>query len=365
MKRIIFGIGLLVMTGFIYAQAETAEWNWTQVSVSSNHTAAIRADGTLWTWGKNDQGKLGDGTTNDSSVPVQVGTATNWISVAAGGIYTAAVRADGTLWAWGSNLYGQFGNGNRGFFSEGNQHRIHGNLTPVRIGTATNWASVYSGGRLTIALRTDGSLWGWGILGFNGFTIHDYGTTPVRIGTVWASVSVGTSHVAAISRDGSLWSWGHNRNGQLGDGTTIERTAPVRVGTDTDWASVFAGYSHTVAIKKNGTLWAWGNNDYGQLGNETQISVFTPVQIGTDTDWASVSVNSGWGYNRAVKTNGELWGWGGGRRLSTPVRIGTDSNWASAFARGVIRKIDGTLWVCENIDEKWIIRPYLTQDIFD
>src|SRR5579872_4197543 len=168
---------------------------------------------TLWAWGYNGYGQLGDGTSTDHHSPEQIGTDANWAQVSAGGLnFTVAIKTEGTLWAWGFNNDGELGDGT-----------TTGRDSPEQIGTDTNWAQVSAGDSDTLAVRTDGSLWGWG---FNG-------------------------------------------NGQLGDGTTTGRNSPEQVGTDINWAQVSAGYSHTLAIKTDGTLWAWGFNGDGELGDGT------------------------------------------------------------------------------------------------
>jgi YD repeat-containing protein len=157
---------------------------------------AVKTDGTLWAWGYNGFGELGDGTTTQRVTPVQVGTDTRWASVAAGQWHTVAVKTDGTLWAWGNNSYGQLG--------DGTTTQRH---APVQVGIDTNWASVAG------------------------------------------SVAAGYGHTVATKTDGTLWAWGYNASGQLGNGTTTQRVTPMQVGTDTHWASVAAGFYHTIGLR--------------------------------------------------------------------------------------------------------------------
>jgi len=284
-----------------------AATNWASVTASGTHTVAIRTDGTLWAWGRNWHGELGDGTTITLRInPTQIGTATSWASVSAGHGRTVAIRTDGTLWAWGRNWYGELGDGTT----------ITPRINPTQIGTATNWTYVSAGSMHTVAMRTDGTLWAWGnnSRGQLGDDTITHRNTPVQIGTYtdWAYVSAGSEHTIAIKTDGSLWAWGSNSRGQLGDGTTIDRSTPVRIGTATNWAYVSAGQSHTMAIRTDGTLWAWGCNSHGELGDRTTTSRNTPVQIGTDTDW--VSITAGGLHTAAIRRNGTLWAWGWGNR---------------------------------------------------
>jgi alpha-tubulin suppressor-like RCC1 family protein len=321
---------LAILTALLFAAFPPAPLEaqaWAYVSAGVAHGAAIATDGSLWTWGNNNSGQLGIGTSGwdtDTNIPVRVGTDTNWALVSVGATHTVAVRTDGSLWAWGSNWRGQLGIGTSGRGTDTN--------TPVRVGTDTNWASVSAGWEYTMAIRTDGSLWAWGDNNWWRLGIGTSGNphTPTRVGseTDWASVSAGWDHTAAVKTDGTLWTWGRNDRGQLGIGTSgEERTVPTRVGTGANWASVSAGPSgehpfangvvyltgsHTAAVTTTGELWVWGTNTWGQLGDGTGgTSNFhtSPIRIGADSNWASVSV--GWNRTAAIKTDGTLWLWRG------------------------------------------------------
>jgi len=276
---------------------------WSQIGASSggSHTIALKRDGTLWAWGENDYGQLGDGTFIDRRSPVQTGADTDWTRISAGGFHTMALKSDGTLWAWGHNDYGELGDGT--FIDR---------RSPVQTGADTDWAQISAGGHHTIALKSDGTLWAWG---YNSSGQVGDGTvvdrrSPVQIGTDtdWTRIFAGGFHNMALKSDGTLWAWGRNSEGQLGDGTFIGRNSPVQIGADIDWAQISAGGFHTIALKNDGTLWAWGYNDEGQLGDGTVVDRRSPVQIGTDTDWAQIS--AGGYHTMAVKNDGVLWGWG-------------------------------------------------------
>jgi len=270
-----------------------------KISAGEAHVMFIKSDGSLWAWGANNYGQLGDGTDINRSTPVRVGTDSNWSAVSAGNAHTVALKSDGSIWAWGSISQGQTGAGIgifNGYIS-----------TPRRIGTDTNWAAISAGNAHTVALKKDGSLWAWGWnssgqLGDNS-SIDRYAPVRVGTGTNWSAISAGDSHTVAMRTDGSLWAWGSNIFGQLGDGTTRYRYAPVRVGTETNWAAISAGFVHTIALKKDGSLWSWGTVLYGG----TQDS-YTPIRVGMETTWAAIS--AGTHHNTALKKDGSLWAWG-------------------------------------------------------
>jgi len=267
------------------------------------HTVAIKSDGTLWAWGTNDSGQVGDGTIANKNVPIQIGTEKDWAVVSAGGYHTVAIKTDGSLWAWGRGTYGQLGYG-----GSGNEYE------PIQIGYDHNWAVVSSGGDHTIAIKSDGSLWAWGLnsLGQLGIGTYSNRYNPSQIGLSydWNIVSAGDEFTVATKNNGSLWAWGRGAEGQLGDGThgsSALKNVPAQVGSDVDWADVSAGLSHTLAIKTDGSLWAWGSNGSGELGDGTFVGKYIPTKIGTDENW---NVESAKWQSMAIKTDGSLWIWG-------------------------------------------------------
>ncbi len=281
--------------------------NWASISCGVFHTAAVKTDGTLWTWGNRLYGKLGINTTAiDKSSPDQtISGGTNWSNVACGYGNTNAIKTDGTLWTWGYNAYGQLGD-----------NTIINKSSPIQtISLGTNWLSV-SGGRGHIAaLKTDGTLWTWGYnnfgqLGDNTTTNKSSPVQTIAYGTDWASVTCGEYHTAAVKTDGTLWLWGLNSNGQIGDNTLTNRSSPVQTASGgTIWASVAGGSGHTVATKTDGTLWTWGLNSSGELGINNVSRRFAPVQtISGGTDWSKIAC--GLSYTMAIKTDGTLWLWG-------------------------------------------------------
>jgi alpha-tubulin suppressor-like RCC1 family protein len=275
---------------------------WNIVSAGKDFTMAIKNNGTLWAWGSNTSGKLGVGGTSLRTVPTQVGTATDWEYVAASeGDYTLAIKNNGTLWAWGANNNGQLGNGS----TTGTAI-----LTPIQIGTDTTWTNVAAGLSHTVALKANGSLWCWGVGGILGDTTTFNKYVPTQVGSAlnWQNITAGKRHTLASKTNGTLWSWGDNQAGQLGDGTTVAKKIPTQIGTATSWNTFSAWENSSVATQTNGTLWTWGGNTYGQLGDGTVNNKSTPFQIGTDTDWMELSI--GQSNTSAVKITGTRLAWG-------------------------------------------------------
>ena len=321
---------------------EAAAAGTLSIAAGGIHTLAIKSDGTLWAWGANEYGQLGDGTGTDKHSPVQIG-ADHWISIAAGGVHSLGIKSDGTLWAWGANGVGQLGDGT-------------GTLkaSPVQIG-GDHWISITAGEGTSLGLKSDGTLWAWG---YNEYGQLGDGTTvtklsPVQIGTDhWYSIAAGGYHTLGLKSDGTLWAWGSNAYGQLGDGTTIDKHMPVQIST-AQWDSITAGCSHSLGLKSDGTLWAWGANEHGQLGNRTTTEKHSPVQIGT-AHW--VTIATGAFHNLGITSNGTLWAWGynnygqlGNRTTRdgrSPGQI-SKGQWVSISAgeyHSLGVKSDGTVW---------------------
>jgi len=212
--------------------------DWYQVSVGYVHAGAVKTDGSLWTWGDALNGRLGlNGPDVDESSPVQVGALTNWSQFSAGNNFSAAVKTDGTLWAWGRNNSGTVGDGTR-----------INRSSPVQIGSLTNWSQVSVNQSVCAAVKTDA--WGRNNTGKLGDNTIISRSSPVQVGalTNWSQVSSGNSHSAAVKTDKTVWTWGDNSPyGNLGDGTVVDRSSPVQVGALSIWSEVSAGSGQTLA----------------------------------------------------------------------------------------------------------------------
>ena len=207
---------------------------WSKIANGKYHSIAVKTDGTLWSWGRNYEGQLGLGTSGpgtDKSSPNQVGALTNWLKISCGSYHTLAVKTDGTLWSWGTNSDGRLGDGTTVDRS-----------SPVQVGALTTWSIIGPGGTSSFATTTAGALYSWGAnsqgqLGQGNTTAF---SSPKQIGalTTWAVVNGCILSCCAIKTDGTFWSWGRNAEGQLGLGNTTYYSSPKQVGSLTSWGSL-------------------------------------------------------------------------------------------------------------------------------
>ena len=353
--------------------------SWSQIILAVFASMAIQPNGTLWTWGLNGDGQLGDGTRVSKSSPAQTSAGGSWIMATVGTNYAAGIRTDGTLWTWGYNSSGELGSNNR-----------IGRSVPQQVGTSS-WTFIKANrnvvsGTYMNGITTSGALFGWGNnISWNipEGTTTGYRSSPIQIGTsswsflgdnsnacfgatinnvtfTWGSGGSGangldtagngssrpvflrsltdswddvkvTSHVVALRKGGNLYAWGFNAQGQLGDGTQINRSSPIQVGTSS-WSQIATGVLNSYGLLNN-NLYSWGDNSYGQIGDNTTATYLSPVQIGTSS-WTTI--NAGYYTAYATDTSNKLfaWGYGGDGSIgnntainySSPVQIGTN-NW--------------------------------------
>jgi len=274
--------------------------NWALVSdgdgSSTPHNIGTKTDGTLWAWGDGSQGALGQNNRTDRSSPTQVGTDTTWpkdgisCRIVNGYTQTASIKTDGTLWMWGAGGGGALGLNNTTARS-----------SPTQVGTDTNWKAIAFRGMYCVnALKTDGTLWSWGANehGSSGQNLGDnigYRSSPTQIGTGtdWSQLTAGNGRyqfsVGALKTNGSLWTWGINSSGGLGLNDILSRSSPTQVGTDTTWNFVLAQRNNNlIATKTDGTMWTTGNGEYnGQNNSDENLS--SPVQLGTSTTWTQIN----------------------------------------------------------------------------
>ena len=332
----------------------------TQTAAGGSSSYVIRADGSLWAWGNNFYGQVGDGTKINALAPEQIGI--NYTAVAAGTVHTLALKSDGSLWAWGSNKYSQLGVITTAEGCGLDPDSYYGcSTTPKQVGTG--YAAVAAGRDHSVALKADGSLWAWGDNSYGQLGDPTTGGTnvPRRIGTSYTAVAAGYGHTVALKSDGSLWAWGDNSYGQLGDGTTTASPVPKQISID--YSAISAKGNVTVALKADGSLWAWGDNFYGQLGVVTDETCGNYARPCTRTAKlvgnAYMAVTTGGFHTVALKSDGSLWAWGqnnagqlgDGTTTDSPVPKHVGAGYAAVAAgelHTVALKGDGSLWVWGN-----------------
>ena len=290
--------------------------NWANISTASigkTAFAAVKTDGTLWAMGLSSM--VPDNTSVDRSSPVQIGSGTTWSNAFGSHGYGNpmgmwAIKTDGTLWGWGRRNNGSIGDGYVNVAYNAAPHS-----SPVQIGTDTNWLKVCGGYYKGIALKTNGQIWGWGTGGNGNSSTQSgiNGTTPAQLGALstWTDLGVGYDHAHAINTAGELYGWGRNAArygggaGVLGDNSATTRTSPVKIGTDTNWSKVFCGGYITSSLFKRttGTLWFSGGSGVAGNSSDPLVKVSSPVQIGNASDWdvAGMTTASG-AFNEAFGT---------------------------------------------------------------
>lgn len=286
----------------------TENCTWRSISLGSSHAVSLKCDGTLWSWGDNQFGQIGDNTNAQRFTPTQeISESTEWTRAIGGDVHTTAMKSDGTVWSWGFSGCGQVGvHGGSSCFS-----------SPVQEISGSTWSEISTSISHVMAVKTDGTLWGWG---FNAFGQLGNGAAAVGVSspvqefcgdTNWCAAAAGTAHSIALKNDGSLWGAGLNAGGEIGDGTTNASNSPVREATNsTNWSKISAGYFTSGAIKSDYTLFMWGSNSCGKLGDNTTVNKSSPTQeITQSQDWSHVSLSKS-SHTTAIKTDGTLWSWG-------------------------------------------------------
>lgn len=353
MKNINFSrITIAILLIFGWTNSSTAQ----SIAAGGWHSLAICNDSTVKAFGENASGELGNGSNTDSNIPVTSIGLSGIIAVSGGGdqleAHSLALKSNGTIWSWGSNIYGGLGNGT-----------TTNSNTPSQVLVLTTATAISAGGWHSVALKNDGTVWtwGWNMDGQLGDgTIVDK-VVPTQIPNLSGviAISAGTYHTLALKSDGTVWAWGDNISGQIGDGTVIDRTSPTQVLGLTGVVKIAAGRFFSLAVKSDGTVWTWGENLYGQLGNGTNTDSHIPVQVSGLSGITSATAATGAFHCIAVKNDNTVWAWGRNTygnlgdgtvaNKSTPVLMQGISN-VNGLAAGtnftLLTKSDGTFWAC-------------------
>ena len=317
-------------------QLTGTDWN---IMSSAGYNAStgfgIKTDGTLWSWGENDNGELGQNNKTACSSPIQIGSDTNWSTINSTGYGALGTKTDGTLWVWGRGNWGSLGNNTGPSYYRSSPVQVPGTTWP------TDMDKMGTGATHTLAIKTDGTLWVWGRnywgqLGINADGNGTEKSSPVQIpGTTWSSIGQFSGNVTsgALKSDGTLWMWGYGMTTGTGQGAPGgHRSSPTQV-PGTTWAKKGQYENVVLATKTDGTLWSWGYNAQGQLGQNNTTQYFSPVQIpGTDWDYPFAIPQGATAAALCTRTDGTLWVWGAdnfgslglnqqGAKYSSPVQI--------------------------------------------
>lgn len=302
--------------------------NIVAISGGGSHSAALEDSGKVLAWGYNGEGQIGDGTTTSARPSplyvlkgAQVGGTKlhDIVAIAAGGYHTLAVESNKTVWAWGYNANGQLGDG-------GTTRR----LTPVQVGNLTGIVAVAAGDFHSLALKSDGTVYAWGANtnGQLGDTTLTGRPSPVQVAGLTGITSIDAQYNLSIARrsDGTVWAWGSNLYGEVGNGLpAFSQSIPVQVSGLTGMAGMAAGSQYSLGLKTNGTAWGWGLNSSGQLGDGTSTSPrLSPVQTADLTAITRIAGGGGSGHSLALASDGAVWAWG--TNNSGQVGDGTTSN---------------------------------------
>lgn len=271
--------------------------NVTNITATLFQTYALTSAGTVWAWGDNSRGELGDGTTATRQSPVLVEGLADIELVEAGSGFAYALRADGTVWGWGRQAELTWGR------AENDRHR------PAQVPGLDNVRDLAVWGSTVLALRSDGSVWSWGAnhCGQLGDGTTTGRLTPMEVPNVSevTSIALGPALCRVLRSDGTVWSWGLN-GGELGDGTEIERLTPVQAVGLTDVTAISA---ESIALRSDGTVWAWGRSFNSSVEKNTSTSRLTPAQLPNLTEITAIA-GHGPECAYAIKSDGTLWSWG-------------------------------------------------------
>jgi len=339
-KQLLLFFFTLILANTSFGQTGTGCWR--MVSAGQNFSMGIKMDGTLWGWGLNGNLLGLNGNMANQNLPIQIGTANDWATVSAGNVHTLAVKTNGTLWAWGNGQFGQLGNG---IFNSAT-------WTVTQVGTANDWLTVSAGNRFSLAIKTNGTLWSWGLnnLGQLGISNLIDQNLPIQVGTAsnWLKIDAGNQHSLAIDTTGFIYAWGDNTFGQFGNGTNTSSLSPIVVSSSNNWVEVSAGFDHSMALDASGILFTFGNNTNGQLcdGTNTASNTMLPISFsnsGLVTQY--IAISAGNSFSLAIKNDNTLWsggfnssgqlGLGNNTAVNTLNQVGTSNTWFAISAGDV------------------------------
>ena len=344
--------GQNTFTGLVIIPTEISGGGlWKSVSAGMSHTCAIKSDDTLWCWGNNGFGQIGDNTTTGVAIPTAVSGGGTWKQVSVTHFHSCAIKTDDSVWCWGTNTNGQLGDGTSGTFRQ----------VPTAVSGGGLWKHVEAGQNYSCGIKSDDTVhcWGANTYGATGQNTAAGNTlTPAAIsgGGTWKSVSTFFRHTCGIKSDDTAWCWGYNSDGQIGDNTIINKLVPTAITGGGAWKMIYASYSTTCGIKTDNSAHCWGSNSNGVTGQaSTSGNTLTPSAVLGGGSWKDIS--PGGSTACSIKTDGSLHCRGAntygavGNNMSTiqavAVKISDNSDWktsSSGAYHSCAIKSDDTLW---------------------
>ena len=316
-----------------------------EIEVGGYHTLALDKDNNLWAWGSNGKGQLGDGTTTNKTSPTKIETGITFVQLSAGHTHSAGIDNDGKLWTWGFNRFGELGDGTVGDKNSKN--------VPQNIMKDKTFKKVIASDYSTLAIDMNDEIWYWGMYyGSSNSMVY----IPQKLDfKIEYSLISGNSHYLFLDKQKKLWSWGSNYNGELGDGTTTDKTSPVQIMSDKQFTQVSAGGRFSLVIDDDGKIWSWGRNSVGELGDGTTTDKTSPVQIKQGTNF--IQVSAGNQHSLAIDSEGNLWTWGRNKEgqlgdgttnnRAVPQKIMNGTKFKRVYAReysSLALDVNGNLW---------------------
>ena len=250
----------------------------TAIATGSDFSLALKNDSTVWAWGMNIYNVLGTGNPQPIETPVKIGGLNEIIAIEAGGGHALALKKDGTVWTWGTNSRLQLG------FADGGNRDL-----PEQVQGLTGIIAISGGAVHSLALKEDGTVWTWGsnsfgALGRGSHSVGERDASPKPVDGLTNVIAIagGQGHSLALKSDGTVWAWGMNMYGELGTGDLIDRDLPTKINTLTDIVEISTWGEFSIALKKDGTIWAWGHNMHASsgVGDPEVKNVTTPIQVG-------------------------------------------------------------------------------------